>query len=114
MTAGLVVVEPTERLHLALRQEAAVLAPREEDEARVRTRRLGGEVARKLVVVLDREQAAGGDALAHLRKERDRHVRELVPQPLVRLVVQVLVLPEGREAAAVRETDLLADGVRAL
>ena len=109
-----VVVEPTKRFALALRQEAAVLRAGEENEPRVRARRLSREVPRQLAASIDGDEMPHVDAFADLLEEGHRHSRELSLQPLVRFVVQVLVPPERRKAAPIGEADLLANGVVAL
>ena len=51
-------------------------------------------------------------AAAHLLEEADGHGGELLLHPFVRRVVQVLVAPERREAAAIGEVTWLQTGLR--
>src|SRR5262249_3805261 len=91
-TAGVPGV-PGVRGALALGCEALVQGARQKHDAGVGGRGLGGEVMRQLGVVLDGEQAACLYAAQHLSEEGEWNGRELVAEPLVCEVVEVLMAP---------------------
>ena len=72
------------------------------------------ERVRQRRVVVDRDQLPRLDALVDLLEERQRHVAELVREPVVRRAVEVLVAPQRRLTRAVGEAGELADLVVAL
>ncbi len=94
------------------RQEAAVLGPGEQGEARAGGRRGGeevvGQAAHRLV---DRDEGPVLRARADLAEERGRHPPELAADPCVRGVREVLVAPQDVGPRAVGEVRDRADVV---
>src|SRR5438445_5849768 len=104
-------LQPIKSFDLTAGQKTKVLRTCRENEARVSLRRLRAKIGGQFLIAIDGNEIALPHTARHLLEKSQRHARKLMLKPFVRVVVDVFVKPQGREAGAVSETDLLAHRV---